>query len=149
MQPQHVTHTHTAVSPNTLTHLQFYVRLSSLDFIEVATTNAICAPPPPPHPARHFLWLISVIACGLHRLVKIFLLAHGRSVCSPILSALLSMLYYLQHSLNVASTLRIRNVSITWPKVTLSMRVARVLTCRNTFHFVIFVFGGNFVIGCR
>lgn len=108
-------HTHAAVSPNTLTHLQFYVRLSSLDFIEVATTNAICAPPPPP--ARHFLWLISVIACGLHRLVKIFLLAHGRSVCSPILSALLSMLYYLQHSLNVASTSRIRNVrsSITWP----------------------------------
>lgn len=76
-----------------------------LAFIEVATTNAICAvacyiltlatlhstlspvptllpslhfPLPPPlfhFATRHFLWLISLIACGLRKLVKIFLLA--------------------------------------------------------------------------
>lgn len=53
---------------------------------------------------RHFLWLISLIACGLRKLVKIFLLAPNvaaPATPTPPLSARLSMLCYLQHSLNV------------------------------------------------
>lgn len=89
---------------------------------------------------RHFLWLISLIACGLRKLVKIFLLAPNvaaPATPTPPLSARLSMLCYLQHSLNVCFALSTHSLNShryfgkVYPKYSLLIRVKRVSTCRT------------------